>query len=380
MTENLGVTRAVWLVARREFGSRMWSRPVLACTVSAAVLLIAFVLVQAYVIDQSRTVRIGLAGQAISLQQELPQEMSTLGVQVSVRSLDSVEQGVEQVRNGQLDVLVSGARSALRVTVDNQLDPRLHAALNSEVRQQILDAQIAQLGARPGDVLAKVDQAQISLTQLNASDPNRGQRVGVGIVTDLVVAWLAWVFAMFAARRVERDGVDGIGEALVPVLRPRRLLSGDLGGTGLTGLAHCVGVAVIGVVVALASGVTSVPSALFAAFGAAVVGFLFAFGLFGLVAVVGVSAGRRGAVRNLGIAMAVVAVVSAVLLGVAPGGAATDVLSVLPPFAPLLLPGVLVAGVAQAWQVLVGIVLTLLAAAGLAWFAGQLYPRSLLRA
>jgi ABC-2 type transport system permease protein len=55
------------------------------------------------------------------------------------------------------------------------------------------------------------------------------------------------------------------------------------------------------------------------------------------------------------------------------------VLSVLPPFAPILLPAALAAGVAAGWQVLVGCVLTVLAAGALAWWAAQTYPKSLLR-
>ncbi|HEY3750161.1 MAG TPA: ABC transporter permease, partial [Pseudonocardiaceae bacterium] len=174
--------RSVWLVARREFITRTRSRPLVLGTIAVAVLLITFVLLQAYVFGQQKPVRIGLAGQAISLQQTLPPEMAALGVPAAITPLDSVDAGTSQVRGGRLDVLVYGARSALRVTVDHQLDPRLRATLNSQVRQQILDAQLAQLGAKPDDVLAKVDAAQISLTQLNATDPNLGQRSVLGML------------------------------------------------------------------------------------------------------------------------------------------------------------------------------------------------------
>jgi ABC-2 type transport system permease protein len=379
MTENLAVMRAVWLVARREFRSRVRSRTVLACTVPVAVLLIAFVMLQTYVFDQSRPLRVGLAGQAISLQGELPQDMHALGLTVTARSVDSVAEGVAQVRDGQLDVLVYGARAALRVTVDNQLDPRLRATLNSQVRQQILDAQIAQLGARPDDVLAKVDQAQIAVTQLNATDPDLGQRVAIGIVTALLLAWSVLLFAMFAARRVNSEATSGTAEALLTVLRPRRLLSGDLGGVGLAGLVHIGAIGLIGLLVALASGATNVPSAVVIAFVAGLVGFAVGFLLYGLAAAVGISVGWSGTRRALALAVGVVFVVSAVVLGVDPAGLATTVLSVLPPFAPILLPAALAAGVAAGWQVLVGCVLAALAAGALAWWAAQTYPKSLLR-
>ena len=165
--------------------------------------------------------------------------------------MDTVQGGTEQVRDGQLDVLVYGARAALRVTVDTQLDPRLRATLDGQVRQQILDAQIAQLGARPDDMLSKVDQAQISVTQLHASDPNLGQRRVAGVVTSLLLTWALVTFSVLAARRVAEDAERGTGEALLTVLRPRRLLAGNLGGIGLAGLAHLALVGVLATILSM---------------------------------------------------------------------------------------------------------------------------------
>jgi ABC-2 type transport system permease protein len=75
----------------------------------------------------------------------------------------------------------------------------------------------------------------------------------------------------------------------------------------------------------------------------------------------------------------VVLVVSIALLVGDPRGPATAVLSVLPPFAPVLLPGRLAVGVGTGWEVLLAVALTLLTTGALAWFAGRVYPKSLLR-
>ncbi|HEX3589329.1 MAG TPA: ABC transporter permease [Pseudonocardiaceae bacterium] len=384
MADTLPATRSVWLVAGREFSSRARSRRVVLATAAVALLLVVFVLLQAFTFGRQQEVRIGLAGQAISLQQSLPQEMAALGAQVSVSPVDSVAEGVAEVRSGRLDVLVSGARSALRVTVANTLDPRLRATLNSQVRQQILDAQIAQLGARPDQVLGKVEQAQISLTQLRATDPARGQRTTLGVLTALLVAWSLFAFSALAAVRVTHDIRDGTAEALLPVLRPRRLLAGSLGGIGLTGLLHAAALGVLGTVLAVATGVAAVPSAVVVAFGSALAGFALGFGMYGVAAALGASLRRGRSAVNLvtvlGGGLAVVFVVAAVLFGADPGGGATAVLSVLPPFAPLLMPARLAAGVAGGWEVLLAVALMLLTCAGLAWLAARVYPRSVVGA
>ncbi len=377
MADTPPATRTVWLVAAREFNCRARSYRVVVGTVSVALLLVAFLLLQMFALHGQRTVRIGLAGQAIGLQQVLPQEMASLGVPITVRQLDSVADGIRQVRGGQLDVIVYGARSALHVTVDNagDLDPRLRATLNSQVRQQILEAQIAQLGARPDEILAKVDQAQISVSRLRVTDPDLGRRTALGVLTVLLLGWSLFAFARLTAHRTAQDTANGTAEALLPVLRPRRLLTGNLGGIGLTGLLHTAALGVVGLIMALATGAANAAPVL-VALGSGLVGFVLGFGVYGTTTAAVTSLGRRGAVGLV----AVVGVVSAVLIGVAPGSPATAVLSVLPPFAPLLLPARLAVGVAVGWQVLLGAVLTLLAIGGLAWFAGRVYPRSLLRA
>lgn len=381
MSDTLRVPRSVWLVARREYGSRARSRLVVTATATVTVLLVVFLVLQAYVFDASRVLRIGLAGQAISLQQALPQEMAALGVAVSVVPLDTVDEGVAQVRGRQLDVLVYGATSALRVTVDNQLDPRLRATLNGQVRQQILDAQIAQLGAKPDDVLAKVDQAQISVRQLNATDPNIGQRREVGVVTSLLVAAALALFAGLAAWRVGEDTDRGTGEALLPVLRPQRLLAGSLGGVGLAGLVHLAVVGVLGVILAVLLGVSTVPSAVLVGLFGGLLWFVLGYGLYGTLGAVLASGAieRRAVLLALAGGLVIVLVIAVVLLAADPAGGATAVLSVLPPFAPVVMPGRMAVGTAPGWQVLIAAVLTVAAAGGLAWLAGRVYPGALLR-
>ncbi|HEX9338126.1 MAG TPA: ABC transporter permease [Pseudonocardiaceae bacterium] len=363
--------RLAVLVARREFRARVWSRPVLVGSVVLATSLVVFLLLQAFVFGGVRPIRVGLAGQAISLSEGLPAATASLGVTVTVSQVDSVAAGEAEVRAGELDVLVSGARAALHVTVDNRLDPQLRTTLNGLVRQQVLDAQIAQLGVRPQDVLSRVDQAQISLTRLNVTDPNRGQRIAIGVVVDALVALALALFAGLAARRAIDEERDGTAEVLLTVLRPRRLLLGGLAGLGMTGLAHLAAIGVLGTVVALAAGVVTVPGSLLAGLGTGLLWYVLGFAVLGMLCTTVLP--RPWLFAGLG----GVFVLSTVLLAVDPGGTATAVLSVLPPFAPVLLPGRLVVGVASAWQVLLAVVLTLLALGGLAVGAGRAYPRTL---
>ena len=54
-------------------------------------------------------------------------------------------------------------------------------------------------------------------------------------------------------------------------------------------------------------------------------------------------------------------------------------LSIIPPFSPVLMPARMASGDAQAWQVAVAIVLTLIAIVGLNALAARIYSNSVLR-
>jgi ABC-2 type transport system permease protein len=355
----------VILVAQREFRSRVWSRPVVTAGVAVGVLLVTFLLLQAFLFDHVRPIRVGLAGQAIGLAEVLPQDTSALGVTITVSQVNDVSAGEAEVRTGQLDVLVSGARAALHVTVDNHLDPQLRTILNGLVRQQVLDAQIAQLGVRPQDILSRVDQARISLTQLNASDPDTGQRIAIGELVELLITLALAMFAGLAARKAAADRRLGTAEVLLMVLPPRRLLLAGLTGIGVTGLAYLAVIGALGTVVALAAGVVTVPGSLLVGFGTGLLWYVLGYAMLGILGATGVT------VRWLSGGLGVVFVLSTVLLAVDPGGAVTAALSVLPPFAPVLLPGRMVVGVASAWQVVLAIALAVAVVAGLAARAGR---------
>lgn len=377
-TTDPGQARSVVLVGRREFRTRLRSRPVVACGLALAIALGGFLVLRATAFADPDPVRVGLTGQAISLQDELPKDTANLGVAITVDQVPGAADGLARLGDGQLDVLVSGSRAALHVTVERALDPRLRATLDSLVRQQVLDAQLAQLGLRPADVLARVNQAGISVTQLGSDDPNRDQRIAVGLITATLLAVALALFGALAARGVGADKERRTAEALRTIVRPRRLLLGQLLGIGAAGAVTLLGVGIFGVLAATVLGGTAVPGAEFTALGAGVLWFAVGFGLYGTVfaacaALVARPAQLRSVVLALGGAITAVFAVSFALLATDPGGPAAAVLSVLPPFAPILLAGRMAAGVAPGWQVLLALVLALGSLAALGWFGGRVY-------
>ena len=58
--------------------------------------------------------------------------------------------------------------------------------------------------------------------------------------------------------------------------------------------------------------------------------------------------------------------------------ATSTLLTLLPPFTPLLMPGKIALGAASAWQIVASIVLTLLAISGLTALGGRIYRNAVL--
>jgi len=378
--------RSVWLLARREARARATSAPVLLATAALAVLLTGYLLVQGLVIDRSATVRVGLAGQAIGLEAGLQAGTRQLGLTVQLSQVGTVTEGTDAVRTGGLDVLVSGATDALTVTVARELDPRLRTALDGLVRAQVLDAQLAEQGLRPSDVDSALASAGVKqVIELLPAESGRGPKLVVGLIIAVLLASVLAVSSTLAARGVADDKAAGLTETLLATTPPGRLLAGKLAGIGVLGLAQLLVLGLLGLLVAAAVGAplgngagTLAVALLWYALGFAGYGTLFAVS----GALAGNRAGLSRALAPIGTLLAVAVLGGFALLGLAGAnlaGGVTEVLSLLPPFAPLLLPGRFALGVASGWQVAVALVLMLATLGALARFAVQVYPAAVLR-
>src|SRR5205807_2933167 len=131
-----------WLVFRREISKGIRAKSWLAGISVIIVVLVGYVLLAHNMAYKANNVTVGLSGQASGLAGPLQSSAAALGDTVHIVQIAKASDGVAQVRSSTLDVLVAGAPGALQVTVQNQIDPRLSAALNGLVQQQALDAEL----------------------------------------------------------------------------------------------------------------------------------------------------------------------------------------------------------------------------------------------
>jgi ABC-2 type transport system permease protein len=382
------MSRAVWVVARRELQGRLNTRSFVIGTVVSALVLVGFVLMQSSVFDGDRRSVIGVNGQAIAVAGQLVEEARQVGRGVRTVEVTDIAAGRAQVADGSLDALVSGAPAALTVLVNQSLDDELRGVLNGLVRQQVLRGQLAALGDSTGldvnGVLDTVSQAHVTVRALSPVDPWDDRRLGMALVLVALLYLALLLYGTLVAQGVVEEKSSRVVEFLLAAATPRQLLAGKVFGLGIVGLVQLATVGVVGLVVGLA--VDVLPS-LGVATGALAWGLLWyvlGFLLYATVfAAVGALVSRQEAVQSVLMPVTAVLVV-AFALGFAvlsrdPTGTVTTVLSLVPVLSPILMPGRLALAVAPFWQVLLALFLTSVTIVLLSRLGGKVYQNSLLR-
>ncbi|HEY4456155.1 MAG TPA: ABC transporter permease [Pseudonocardiaceae bacterium] len=374
--------RPAWVVTKGELRARLRSRSLFYGTVAGIVLLAVYLLVQGLVVNRSDTEKVGLTGQATVLTKTLPAAAGQLGLTVTVTTVTDQNTGLAQVHSGSLTALVSGPPGALQVTVNDQLDPRLRAALTGLVQAQALDAQLAEAGLKPSDVQQAIGKAQLAVTQLTQTDPERPQRLGIALAAVALLYFSLMLLGNLLARGVVTERANRVSETLLGAVRPGQLLLGKLLGLGVLGFAQFAVVGLIGLAIAGGTGVLTATSVGFGTLGASLLWYLLGFAFYAtLFAGVGALAARVEELQAVLIPIVLTASVGFVvgidLLVQAPSGAASAVISLLPPFAPFLMPGRIALGAASAWQVWLAVLLMLAAIVVVAGYGSRTYAAAL---
>jgi ABC-2 type transport system permease protein len=374
--------RPSWVVTKGELRAWLRGRSLFYGTVAGIVLLAVYLLIQGLVVNRSDTEKVGLTGQATVLTKTLPAAAGQLGLTVTATTVTDQTTGLDQVHSGSLTALVSGAPGALQVTVKDQLDPRLRAALTGLVQAQALDAQLAEAGLKPSDVQQAIGKAQLAVTQLTQTDPQHAQRLGIALAAAMLLYFSLMLLGNLLARGVVADRRNRVSEVLLAAAKPGQLLLGKLVGLGILGFVQLAVVGLVGLAIAAATGVLTATGVGFGTLGAGLLWYLLGFAFYAtLFAGIGALAARLEELQSVLIPIVLTASVGFVvgidLLVQAPAGAASAVVSVLPPFAPFLMPGRIALGAAAAWQVWLAVLLMLAAIVVVAGYASRTYAAAL---
>ncbi len=368
----------VLLVARREMLVRLRSRVFLGGTAVMVALVVIGSFGYARLGGLASTVSVGFTGGSQALEPEFSAALATAGQPATVSTVTDDATGRAQVSAGTLDVLVTGPATAPTAVVEQSAPATVQAAL----QRAVMSARFTALGIPPGVLATVTSGLAVPVDALQPKPVTTQDRV-VGLGVAILLYITLGLYGGMVAQGVVEEKATRIMEILLATVPPSRLLAGKVLGIGAVALLQLGIVAAATLASVAATNVITTP-----ALGAAavlgylawfVLGFmLYATGYATLAALVS----RPEEVQSAVAPVAVFQIGSYLLAYLAlanPTSLLVVVASLVPPFAPILMPVRMAGGDVPAWQIGLALVLTVVAIAGLTQLAGRVYANAAMR-
>jgi ABC-2 type transport system permease protein len=192
------------------------------------------------------------------------------------------------------------------------------------------------------------------------------------------------LYGTMVAQGVVEEKSSRVVEILLSTVRPWQLLIGKVVGLGLVGLIQFAIVSVTGLLLAVVTDVLTISGVATSTLIWGLVWYLLGYFLYATVfAAVGSLVSRQEDIQAV-LAPVTLVLVAAFVLGFSvltqdASSTASTVLSLLPPFSPILMPGRIALGAAPAWQLAMAVVLTMAAIAVCTWLGAKVYRNAVLR-
>jgi ABC-2 type transport system permease protein len=372
-------TRAVLLVARREFVTQVRSRSFVIGLLFTVLIIALAGGVGFFVASQTSGASLGLTPGTAALRPALEQAAQQQDYELELREVDDAA-GRGQVGDDELDALLTGSPGSYELVGRDAVPGDLQTVVSTAAAQQTLGAALAGAGLDPAQVAA---QGRVGVTTLEADDAEQGQRIAVALGGAFLL-FFSLNYAAAVAGGVVEEKQSRVVELLLSTIRPGQLLAGKVIGLGAVGLLTLVLLGGIGAGAAAAAGLLTLPGAAFGMFAMVVVWYLIGFFLFAaLYAAIGSTVSRQEELQTAIAPMAILLIVPFILtlnlLPNDPRNGVAAVLSFVPFFSQTVMPVRYALGVAPLWEVAVAALLALLAIVLVVRLAARIYANSVLR-
>lgn len=382
---DYGARRAIGLIARREIVTRARSKAFLISTALMLVGIAGYIVLMNVIGASVSHATVGFMPNNAQLAAPLASAGRAVGLTITTTTVADKPAGEARVRDGELDALVVGDPASFRVEVKKSLNDNLRNAFTVLSRQVALDTELAQHHVDPAVVSRAVDGATVRTHSLQPGSQYQTVRLVLGIVVSVLLYMSVLINGQAVAQGVIEEKSSRVVELLLSTVRPWQLMAGKVIGIAAVGLLQVVILGAVGLTAAVATGVLALPTAV--ATGTVLWGlvwYLLGFAVYALLfAAAGALVSRQedaGSVQGPVMLLIIVPFVIGVsVLPANPDSGLASTLSVIPLFAPMLMPMRLALGVAAGWQVAVALVLTVLLIGALVWLCGRIYGNAILR-
>lgn len=369
------------VVAEREVTQRLRSRVFLITTALICVLVVALGLLQQAIGDSSApTYRIGAVGSVpTAFAESLTGTAEAAEVEVVFETVADRAAAEAALLDGTFDAVVD-AGSAEVVWAD-ATDTQLLGLVDTAWRiARSLEA-AAEAGLDADQLTDVLNPAPLTVAVLEPDDEVDGTGQTVGWLTAILLFFSVTFFGGFILMGVVEEKSSAVVEVLLSHVRPHQLLIGKVLGTAVLAMVQFAAAIAAGMV-ALRLADVDVPRAVWVALPTSLLWMIAGFLLYStLFALAGSLVSRQEDAQASSMPINLVVTAAYVLMfpiGSNPTSGLARVVSLLPPFAPLLMPLRIAVGSATVVEVVVAAVLLLAATYGMLRFAGRVYARTLL--
>ena len=370
-----------WLVAQRDFWTRLRDKGFLISTAITMAVFTVFILIRAYGGGGTPTYDVGLLGaDAKGLGPLLVQAGSGQNATIRTRVVADRAAAESGLSEGTLDaVVVDGPALLVKRDVPDQLGSAMQVAVFAErIRTALTDNGV------PSDQIPGIlDPTPVRVSSLEPQDPNRQTNSAVAFVAVLLLYGQLFGYGVWVATGVIEEKSSRVVEILLSTIRARQLLAGKIAGVGVLGLLQLSCISAYGIVLAVATGALDLPAHALGTAALAIGWFVLGFAFYAsLFAVAGALVSRMEELQNAIVPLNLVILASFFIsIGSVqdPNSTLSIVASLVPFSSALAMPVRISLGAATVPQIAASLVILVGSTALLVPLAGRVYSGAVLR-
>ncbi|MFI5609148.1 ABC transporter permease [Amycolatopsis sp. NPDC051903] len=377
----------VSLVASREISTRLKSKAYRISTLVLLILIVAAVVVLKLVGGSGGPdTTVGFVPAAAPLSAPLTAIGKSVGQNIATQPVPDEQAGVAKLKDGSIDALLVQGADRVHVQVEKDLDGNLKNVLTVLAGRVAQNSEILAQRGDPAKVDAAVATAKIDeLPPLEKPYDYDSQQLVLGIIAGILIYMSLLLNGQTVAQGVVEEKTSRVVELLLSTIKPWQLMAGKVLGIGTVGLIQMLAIGVVGIAAGLGTGVLTISVS--AAVGTVVwlvVWYLLGFFMYSIVfAALGALVSRQEDVSGA-VSPALMLVIVGYVVGISvlpsdPSNRFAEVLSVIPVFAPTLMPMRLAMGGVPVWEAVVSVGLVVLLIPGLIWLAARIYRNAVMR-
>ena len=405
----------VWLIARREYIERVRTRGFLITTVMVPVLMLGFIVgsiflgthedLDRHIVVVSSDLALAEAVQA-ELQKPHIADASTSAPRAGVFSFRTPARAARFT----VDVMepASGTRALLDQDLDeneidgylwirpaqangpatfsytprNSGDQNTRGALTAALNRVLLRSQLAHRGVASDDAEALMQPAEVHASSESRHHDRSSSMISIGILFFLMY-FVIMLYGMNVARSIIEEKTSRIFEVMLAAVRPEEMMAGKILGVGAVGLTQ-VAIWIVSALIAMghSGGVNIAGEVIRPTLTGQQMGFFFVYFLLGylfyscIAAALGAMTNSEQELQQMNIFLMLPLLACFVAVGTmlsTPDVLIAQVLSLSPPFTPLLMYMRVSLGHPAAWQIALSIVLMVVSIVGLVWLTSRIY-------